>query len=307
MEEGLQIALETDLRAQPVHLLLDARDFVESDGMDLVGRLVGGCHQPHAIGVPGIAIGQRVIADGVAGLGQIIIMDVAAQLAEGRHQLVGDQMAVRVGQALAISIGKLLRHAIDRPPEQRVLWLVLDHRIQLRNHFHHQHLGLGDAGLDAFAHVADGLLEQHRKLARARQPVVVILHRLERLRAGAGAEHDCSSGEIAELIDRLQFAGKAIAVEMVLQVAQENLVGQQRLAIEAVGTDRFGLLLPAQVEVVILFAVFGREKVGQLVVVARIADKSRLQRIELERFLPEIRIQRVELRGFRTALRHRDD
>ena len=107
--------------------------------------------------------------------------------------------------------------------------------VELRQHLLHEHARLHHAGLHAFAHVDDGLLEDHRRARRATQPVVVVLDGDERLRAGARAELRHRIGDVVELVDRQQPVGKLEFLERRLAVEREDLVRQPVLPGEAVG------------------------------------------------------------------------
>nr|GFD51241.1 hypothetical protein [Tanacetum cinerariifolium] len=71
--------------------------------------------------------------------------------------------------------------------------------LQLRHHFQHQRLGQHYARPHAAPEVIDGRVGPHRKLARPRQPIVVVLHCFEGLRAGARAQLHQAIGQRIEL------------------------------------------------------------------------------------------------------------
>ena len=293
-EEVLQRALELYLRHHLADLAMDARDLAQAQRMDLRRAHVGGGAHARVERVPGLAVGQLVDADRVARGRQVFVVDKGAQLLVGRHHPGADHVAVGRGQALLVGRRKIRRHAFERAPEQGVFGLVLDQCVQLRDHLHHQRARLHHAGLDALAHVADRGVEQLRQLVAARQPVVVVLDRLERLRAGARAELHGETGQAAHLVDRHHPVRELLGLERVLRVAHEDLVAEQVLALQPVRAEVFERLQPARGEVVLLLAERGRAEVRQLVVVARIALEGRLQRVELQHLLPVLVVQGVE-------------
>src|SRR3546814_9713564 len=100
-----------------------------------------------------------------------------------------------------------------------------------------------------------------------------------------------------ELVDRLHPARELLAFELVAGIAHEDLVAQQRLALQPLRTDRLDLLEPAGDEVMRLLAVVLGQEIRQLVVVARIALEGRGQRVQLEVLLPVLRVHLLELGG----------
>ena len=95
--------------------------------------------------------------------------------------------------------------------------------------------GCTSAGLDALAHVEHGLLEDHRRARRALQPVVVVLHGREWLRARARTQLRELVGDVVELVDRHQPVGKFELLELRLAIEREDVEGQPVLAGEAIG------------------------------------------------------------------------
>ena len=153
----------------------------------------------------------------------------------------------------------------------------------------------------------DGLLEDHRRARRARQPVVVVLHRDERLRAGAGAELRERIGDVAELVDGQQPVGKLELLERRLAVEREDLVRQPVLPGEAVGADGARAVEVLLVErAVLLLELLGQE-IRQLVVVTRITREGRDDRVQLEVFFPELGVQLAELGGLVGGARDRSE
>ena len=108
--------------------------------------------------------------------------------------------------------------------------IVDDVRLELRQHLLHEHARLHDSGLHALAHVRDGLVEYRRALRRALQPVVVVLHRHERLRAGAGSELREEVGDVGELVDGQQPFGELQLLERRFAIEREDVVGEPVLA-----------------------------------------------------------------------------
>ena len=224
LEERLQVTFETHLRLQLLKLGAQARHFIQADLVDFRRRQAGRGGALGQVCVPLGAVGQCAKAMGLACNRDVLVGQVGAQPAEGRHQLLVDHRGVGFGQALLVGVGKVGRQVADRAPERRLLRIIGDHAVQLRQHFLHQQPGLHHAGLHAFAHVGDGLFEQGRHLASARQPVVVILHRLERLRTAARAQHHDVVGHAEELVDGLLPVREGFARDLLLQAFHQDFV-----------------------------------------------------------------------------------
>ena len=79
------------LRRDRVHALADARHFVQTDLVNLVGRQVGGGVRLHPAGIPGRAAGQRRCAVALAAMGQIIGHEQLVPFAIFGGQHVADQ------------------------------------------------------------------------------------------------------------------------------------------------------------------------------------------------------------------------
>ena len=149
---------------------------------------------------------------------------------------------------------------------------------------------------NAFTHVGDFGVKDHRHARGTGKPVVVILDGLERLRLRARAQHHHDAGRGVHLVDRLHPVRELLTGECVAAFAHEDLVAQQRLATESFVTHGADAFQPVLVEFVGLGAVLGRVAVDQLVVVAFVADVGRRDRAHLEVFLPIVLIQRIEFR-----------
>ena len=289
LEEGLQVARETDLCPHLVELGGDARHFVESDLVDVLGREVGGRVALRQLGVPGGAVRQRRQTDRCARGRQIVVAQEIAQAHESRQQLRADQIAIGGGQALAIRRPEALGHLRDHAPHQRVFGLLLDQRIELRNRLLDQHAWLHHAGLHARAQVHDGLIEDRHEGDATLQPRLVVGHGRERLATRTGTQLRDRRGRIAELTQRqhpiriLRHRDRALAL-------RHEDVERRRI-------DGLHARQPFPVQAFALGAEFGCQGVGQFAVVARVAERGRTQRVALELFLPVRGIQRFKLRG----------
>ena len=182
-------------------------------------------------------------------------------------------------------------------PENALLHIVDDVGVELRQHLLHEYARLHDAGLHAFAHVHDGLVEDRRRLRRALQPVVVVLDGRERLRARAGAELREVVGDVLELVDGQQPVGKLEVLESRFAIEREDVVRETVLAGEAFGADGARAIEILLLERARLLLELGRQEIRQLGVVARVAGERGGDRVELEVLFPELRVQRVQLRG----------
>ncbi len=177
------------------------------------------------------------------------------------------------------------------PPQRAVARLVDDVLVELRQHLLHQDARLHDALLHPLAHVLDRLVEHDRHLTGAADPCVVVGDRRERLRVGARPEDGDPVGQIVELVDRYQVRRVLEAFELHLLAADEDVVGQPMLAPQAVAADRARAVQVAPVQIAHALAMLRRQEVGKLVVVARVADLGRLDRLEHQIFLPERGVQ----------------
>ena len=245
--------------------------------------------------IPGLAAGQRVQAVGAARGRQVFAGDEAAQGAVGRQDAVVDHPPVLGGQALAVFVAEALRHRPHRAPEQAFLGAAGgQYRIELGQYRFDQRARRHHPGGDAGAHVVDGLVEQRRDAERAPRPVLVVTHALEGLCAGAGAEQGDQRGRAVVGTDGHHPAGLVAPGQRGADVAHEQLVGQQVLAAQAGIADRLDPGQPLLVELVVLLAEGQRQRVGQLVVVARVALQRGLQRVELHQCIPVLGVEPVE-------------
>jgi hypothetical protein len=98
LEEGVQIALETDRAHHLLHLPTDARDFRQAERMDLLGRHVCRGRRAHLERVPRGAIRQRGPAHRRARVRDVLFLDVIGEARVGGQDLPGDRAAKRRGQ-----------------------------------------------------------------------------------------------------------------------------------------------------------------------------------------------------------------
>ncbi|MNV26229.1 hypothetical protein D3C71_1173460 [compost metagenome] len=297
LEEVLQRALEAHLLHHRADFAVDALHFLQADLVDLLRRLRGGGAFLGVEGVPRLAVRQRIQAHRVAGGRQVFVGDEVTLLLDRRQQLVGDQGAVSGGQAVLVGLREVGRHQLDRTPELAVLALGSEDLVELRHHLFHQHTRLHHAGLHAFAHVADFGIHQHRKTACTCQPVVVVLHRLERLRNLARAQHHRVAHGRVHLVDRHHPGGELLTFQRLLLLFHEDAVAEQVLPGQAGIAQLLDLGQPLGGEVMALLAELRRAEIRQLVVVAVVTLEGGLQRVQLEHAFPIIGIQLGQLRS----------
>ena len=281
-EECVEVALEADALHHALHLAADARDLGEADLVDLGRRERGGGDVPDAVGVPGLAIRQRIEPDARARARQVLVAHEVVQAPVGRHDLVLDGRAVGRGEALAIGGAEALGQVADRSPEHRVLRALDDVRGELRQDALGEHPRQRVAALHPLAHVHDGLVRPGDETLEALQELVVVLHRLERLDAVAGAELGEGVGDGIELVERDEVIRVAVTLDLAFAGRLEDLVGEQVLALQ---TARVELTQPGEVVPLELFRArppLGRDRDLEAVVVAGVADRGGAHRVQLQ-------------------------
>jgi hypothetical protein len=238
VEEGLEVALEADLFLDRDHLAMNARHLVEADLVDLLGAHVRGRVLAHQVGVPGLAVGQRVEAVGVTTCRQVLVADEVAQPGIGRDELAGDRRLVGRAQARTLRLGHGVGKRRDRPVEQAVRRRRHDVRLELGQGALHQERGLHDLRLHAQAHVHDRLVHPGREPVHALEKVLVIADRREWLGARPGAEHREAVRRTVNLADRQQVVRKTELIEAQARLSNEQLAAEAALRVEGPRRDR---------------------------------------------------------------------
>ncbi|EEF26769.1 conserved hypothetical protein [Ricinus communis] len=264
--------VKAQLGAEQRQLLLDARDLLQAQCVDLVGgqRQVGAVLD--AGRVPGGAIRQRAPAGAGAAGWQIFVLQEIDQARQRRRDALVHRSQIAGGQLEARH-----RRIVDagfRRGRTQVL--------ELRQHGHGDRLRLHHAAAHAFLHVGDGLVDPRRQLVQAAQVRLVLLHRLQRLRAGAAGVIGQRAGHVVELVQRQQMLGEGFQLHRVVELVGQQVIGQLILRAELVAVHRHQLLLHRAVQRELRGAHLGRNRQTELVVVAAVAvGRGEQERIEL--------------------------
>ncbi len=279
--ELLEAALEARLLDDPVHLGPDAGHLGEAELVDLPRRLLGGGHLPHAVAVPGLSVRQLRHADRLAAAGDVGLLEIVEQLAVGGDHLLGERLHRRRPHALLLGGGKVLGKA-GEGAQHRAGQGVFDQQVaDLLRHVAQGDAGRGDAHPQALGEPGDGLLDQGGHRPQAAQDVLVILNaprRHDRQHAGDILLHP------GDLGDRQQFAREPLALDLLLEVAQDEVVVEPVLALEWRAVER-----PEDLERLGHVGIAALERrqraVGPAAVIARIADRGGELRMLVHRVL----------------------
>ena len=175
-------------------------------------------------------------------LGRYSVFEIVVQPAIRRNHDGPDLLLVRFHQPLAIRHAEARREIQDGSPENALLRVIDDLRRKLRNRSLDDDARLHHALRDADLHVRDRLVGPRGEAIHARQEVVVVLRRAERMDPLARPRHREVRSQIRELVDGQQFAREAVAFDLDLAAVLEGLVGDEVLAAEPLWLDRLQLL-----------------------------------------------------------------
>ena len=212
------------LRSHDRVLFLDARHFLQADGVDLLRLQVRGGAAGHARLVPGRAIGQGAPAAARAAGRQVIALHEGGQALQRWHQLGRDDDGVRLRQARLVRVGKAGRQVLDGRVIDAVLRRGADELFELRQGRLRQCLRQHDALLHADLHVGDGLVYPAGQLADTAQVSVILLDRGQRLRRLAARVIGQGDGHAVHLVQWQQVFGEALEAQRRRQFIVENIV-----------------------------------------------------------------------------------
>ena len=127
-DEFRQRAGEARLGLHLFHLGSDARDFRQSDLVDLFGGQVECRVLADLLRVIGGAFGKLARAEGCARIGQVLLAEEGQPFGIGRRHLLLDGLATGFAQALLLIGGNATRHVGEGRPEGTPLGIVDDVR-----------------------------------------------------------------------------------------------------------------------------------------------------------------------------------
>jgi len=153
-----------------------------------MGRQVSGGGFAHQEGIALGAAGQGVHAMTVPRRGDVFVAQEVAHFAIGRNQLGFNRFGVGSSQPGTVLVGEGFRHFADGPVEGALFNGRDELRLELRDDPFHEDARLGQAALDALAHVGFGLFHPDQETVDAAQEIFVILNRFEGLYPGAGPQ-----------------------------------------------------------------------------------------------------------------------
>ena len=274
---GAQEAHEVGHRALPAggaHRLVgggaDARDLGEPELVDLFGRHLRRRRDARAVRVPGGAVGERRHAERRARVRHVLLDDELLERAQRHVDVLDDCFAcgglqaggvcgrdarrqVREGELVDGALGRIIRDLVAD-----ALAEVLERHARRR-----------DAALEPLAQERDVLVDELRIGVDAREEVLEVERVAPRDR---GRQIRQRRVHAAHLVDGEELVGKALPFHVEAGVAQVQIVVELLCARQPRAINRAEPL--DDVATVRLAPLDGRERVvGQLVVVARVADE----------------------------------
>src|SRR5690606_7438116 len=132
----------------------------------------------------------------------------------------------------------------------------------------------------AFAHVHDSRVTPLRIVLKTREPVVVILHRLERLEAGAAGELPDHKRQRPELIYRHQVLLETKAFQPDITIPFNSVVAELGFFTKGVAVDSAEAVFVVLIELPQLFAECRGDVVVQRIVVPRVTGEGGLDGVK---------------------------
>jgi len=118
LQELLEAALEPDALDHLLHFAADARHFLQSDFVYLVGREVGGGEPAHALLVPVGTTRCVPDADRAAAGGQVLLVEELLQARIRREHVLLDRTPGRRPQSFLVCRRDRIRHLAERRVER---------------------------------------------------------------------------------------------------------------------------------------------------------------------------------------------
>ena len=184
LEKLLSRSFEDDLVHDRLHLITDAFDFAQADLVDLRraeprGRVFAG-----EKGIHRVAVRQLPRADLLEARRQILTDEKVFQSAIRGDDIRGDSFAGGPGQPLAVCVRNRRCEILERLVKRALFGRRHDLVVNLPWDTLHDDFRLHDPFANALAHQRNCLVQIDRKRPQPRDPVLVVLHRLEAERVG---------------------------------------------------------------------------------------------------------------------------
>ena len=288
--EGLQVG-EAKLVHDAEHLRLVALHLVQADLVDLRRRLVQRRALAHQEGIVRVAVRQRPDTRLLAAVGNVRAGEKFREVLVRRQHLRGNRVQHILGNAFLVGGRNRRGKHLQRQRERAVGRFLRRDPLRLRQHLLHQILGRRALVVGAGLHVRHNLRERVRDLAQPRNVVVVIVGRIER---GVLRQLRQVKLDAVVLVHRHLPLFERRAFLVFDQRAQHQLGGELLLLRQPVAVDggkAVNVTASARERVVDRA---GRV-VGQLRVVALVAEVGRVLRIMPQLVLPDVVEQVVQL------------
>jgi len=235
---------------------VNARHFAQPDFVDLPGRQARRRELPREEGVHLVAIRPLPGADVVEAGGQIFAGEESVESLVGRENSIANRRLRFRGEPLPLRRAESGGEFLQRPKKRALLGRGSDLPRDLRRDALHRDLGLDDAAAHAFAHQRDGLVHVCAEGAQPRDPILVILHRLEteriaqlifRLNATALIQRNEVTAKRKPFDFRLRVQPEHVVVELIRR--RERAAANGREAFQDLLVVRMLALDRAQAEV----------------------------------------------------------
>jgi hypothetical protein len=216
-------------------LALDARDLIQADLMDLVGRQIGRGHLLDPRGVARCTVGQRPHSDLGPPVRHVVVAQERREHPVCRLDLIAHRGQDRSADPVPVGCRDLGRELVERLCKRAVLGGLAGEGLGLPDALFEQDARRNEVLLEAAFHERDHLFEHVRQRAEPDGVVVVVLDRRERELGHALSQPDVLP---RDLVDWHQPVLESCPVELLLQSAHHELLVQHFLIREPRGVDR---------------------------------------------------------------------
>ena len=225
LEERVQVTLEANLFANRLHLASDTLHFAQTDVVNLIRAERRGGVMFDLVIVPRPAVGQRATANGRAAIRHVLVTQERVQPLERRADLVGINRLGRLGQARLLRRRNGVRKLFELGKHRRGHGADVHLPGHLIRHGSQRHFRRHDPARQSFLKQRDGLIDQCRNAAQARQDILVILcpdtrhhgdHRRHITRQTVHlVEHEELGRKLLTLDRHLGVAAKQVVIQLV--------------------------------------------------------------------------------------------
>ena len=265
------------------HLSGDAVDLLEADLVDLGGSEVSGGEAAKGGLVAPLAAAEGVDGKRGAGVGDVVRGDESGELLVGRENLVVDRGGDLVRETILFGVGKVCGEFLERKDE----WVGRDDSFGLAGNLFGDEVDGDEVIVDAGAKDFFGLEECLGDLVKARDVVFVMLDGVEWHGKRKVGEVGMDASTATRGAEGHLVLFEVIVFDALLELAEEEIVGDQVLLGEARGIDGFDAGQIGELALV-PGSRGGEGVVAEQVVVAVVTDGSREDRIHLEAGLPGV-------------------